>query len=170
MFPEQRRPIQALCLGVYFYISKVWIPGKQCTHLAPKKNYIKMSMHLASDLSCICYHTKAFSANDLSLQNHEVKVSNVLFLLLFFFIFNMRDHPSYQLEIITLLSLFTWENGGSERLNGQIGNQDQMSALILEYNRKLSAKTLSLGLCKWIIFWRKNNSAGFILSNIKIKN
>lgn len=32
-------------LGVHCCISEVWIPGKQCTHLAPKKNYKTKSVH-----------------------------------------------------------------------------------------------------------------------------
>lgn len=81
--PEQRHPNQALCLGVQRRISEVWIPGKQCTHLAPKKNYITMCRHSglqSSELHLLTQHCIFCSAQSVddkwsfSLIDHEAKV------------------------------------------------------------------------------------------------
>lgn len=49
-------------------ISEVWIPGKQCTHLAPKKNYIIMNVHSASELWA-ALSTVLSSVRDLWMTN-----------------------------------------------------------------------------------------------------
>lgn len=178
MFPEQRHPNQALCLGVHCCISEVWIPGKQCTHLAPKKNYITMSMHLASELwvalatltlhflQCMIYGWQM-----VSLTDHEAKVSKYslcplspsfsLFYFSFLILGIILNYFISQVIKLRLRKASKWQK------RAKIRNHDLKTALIHKYWKRVRT-TSPEALLESITFQWKTHSVNSIIDTIKM--